>query len=81
MSEWKVEIKAVSPTWEHLKIIVASIAKRFAESSSYRDAEIGASGSGGVSYSVKVESPIEERIKWLRAEADRLEKEDLRSSS
>jgi hypothetical protein len=72
--KWHLSIDIVCRSFEGLQADAKDILKNVTSARTYRDicTMCGADSDGG-SRSVQLESPIEERIKHLRREADELE--------
>lgn len=74
---WKLTLEINASSWDFLKYGTVSMLSRAEKARDYREMYALGAESGGseteVSYSMRAESPVEERIKSLRAEADRLE--------
>ena len=75
---WKLKVEIECPTYECVQAMVIKELKRITAAKSVKDiyacyAWGGGSGSGSVS--VSITSPVHERIKQLREEADKLEAE------
>ena len=78
---WKLKVEIECPTYECVQAMVVKELKRITAAKSVKDiyacyAWGGGMGNGGSgSVSVSITSPVHERIKQLREEADKLEAE------